>query len=134
MAKRSAFALDSLFFLQLSLGLFFLALGIMGLADYNSKLSEVARFFGRNDGLRIVVSLVELVMGGLLVLGLFLSVSSGLAKIFSLALFGLWAVYILYYFFFNNLFEPDFLPWLQEVAWRSIVLCSLWIVGRKYMA
>lgn len=134
MAKRSAFTLDSAFFLQLSLGLFFLSLGIMGLGNYNSKLSEVARFFGRNDGLRIVASIVELVMGGLLVLGLFFSVSSGLAKIFSFALFGLWAVYILYYFFFNNIFEPDFIPWLQEVAWRSVILCSLWMVGRKYMA
>lgn len=134
MAKRSSFTIDSLFFLQLSLGLFFLALGILGLTNYNSKLSEIARFLGRNDGLRIVTSVIELVMGGILVLGLFLSVSSGLARIFSFALFGLWAAYVLYYFFFNNLFKPDFIPWLQEVAWRSVILVSLWVVGRKYMA
>jgi hypothetical protein len=133
MAKRSSFALDSGFFLQLCLGLFFLALGIMGLGNYNSKLSGIARFFGRDDSLRVVAAVIELVMGIVLVLGLFLSLGSGLARVFSIALFALWALYILYYFVFNGLFKPDFVPWLYEVAWRSIVLVALWIVGRKYM-
>jgi hypothetical protein len=134
MAKRSSSVLDSGFFLQLCLGLFFLVLGIMGLGNYNSKLSEVARFLGRDDSLRIVAAIIELVMGALLLLGPFLNVSSGLARIFSIALFALWALYILYYFVFNDLFKPDFVPWLYEVAWRLVVLTALWIVGKKYMA
>jgi len=134
MAKRSAAAYDAGFFLQLSLGLFFLALGIMGLGDYNSKVAGIARFFGRDDTLRVVMAVVELVMGALLVLGLFLSVSSGLATIFSIALLILWAAYIVYYFFLNGLLEPSLVPWLYEVSWRCVVLAALWAVGRKYIA
>jgi hypothetical protein len=133
MAKRSSFALDSKFFLQLSLGLFFLLLGIMGLGNYNSKLNEVARFLGRDDGLRVLSAVIELVMGTLLIIGLFFSISSGMARIFPIALFVLWVLYILYYFVFHDLFKPDFVTWLYQVSWRCIILTALWIVGKKYM-
>jgi uncharacterized membrane protein len=134
MAKRSSPALDSGFFLQLSLGLFFLALGVMGLGNYKSGLSEIARFLGRDDTLRIVSAIIEMAMGGVLVLGLFMPLSSGLAKILSISLFALWALYIVYYFFLNDrLFEPDFIPWLVEVSWRCVILAALWVTGRKYM-
>jgi len=131
MAKRSYFTPNSGVLLQVSLGLFFLALGVMGLGDYNSRINGVARFFGREDSLRVVVAVVELVMGVLLVLSLFLSMSSGIARIFWVCLFGLWALFILYYFVFNGLFKPDFVPWLYEVAWRCVILAGLWIVGKR---
>ncbi len=134
MAKRWSFSLDSYFFLQLCLGLFFLALGAMGLGSYHSRLSEVARFFGRDDSLRVVSAVIELFMGLVLVLGLFLAMPRGIGRVLWVVLFGLWAFFIFYYFFLNGLFEPDFIPWLYEVGWRAAVLVGLWIVGRTRMA
>jgi len=133
-AKRSSFSLDSFFFLQLSLGLFFMALGVMGLGDYNSRLGEVARFFGRDDSLRIVSAVIELFMGVVLLLALFLTMPKGIGRVLWVLLFALWALFILYYFVLNSLFKPDFIPWLYEVGWRSAVLVGLWIVGRTRLA
>jgi hypothetical protein len=134
MAKRSTLSFDSGFFLQLCLGVFFLMLGIMGLGDYNSRLSEFARFFGRDDTLRILMAVVEIVMGSILVLGLFLSVSSDLTKIFSLALFVLWAVYMVINFFLGETFlKPNTVVWLYNISWNAVILVSIWIVGRRYL-
>ena len=94
MSKRSGFSVSSAMLLQLCLGVFFLMLGIMGLSDYNSKLGEFARFFGRDDSLRLVMAVTELVMGGILIIGLAITVSGGIATVFSFALFALWALYM----------------------------------------
>jgi hypothetical protein len=134
MAKKSAVSFSSLFFLQLCLGVFFLMLGIMGLGDYNSRASEFARFFGRDDTMRVVMSVVELVMGVILVLGLFMSVSADLTKIFSFSLFALWGLYMVVNFFLNDAFlEPNAVVWLYNVSWHAVILVGLWVVGRRYM-
>jgi hypothetical protein len=134
MSKRSGFSVSSSLLLQLCLGAFFLMLGIMGLGDYNSKLSEVARFFGRDDTLRIVMAVIEIIMGGILILGLVVTVSGGIAKVFSLALFALWALYMFMNFFMNKAFlEPSAVVWLYNFSWHAVILVSLWMVGRKYM-
>jgi len=135
MPQKSAIRFDASFFLQLSLGVFFLMLGIMGLGNYNSKLSEVARFFGRNDTLRIAMAIVELAMGAVLVVGLFVSVASGLAKLLSIALFALWILYMLITLVLNDRFmEPSAVVWLYNLAWNSVILVALWMTGKKYMS
>jgi hypothetical protein len=131
MAKNSGFSIDSNFFLKLSLGVFFLMLGIMGVGRYDSGLSQVARFFGRNDSLAIAVAVAEIVMGVILLLGIVLPVSSNIAKIVGLLIFILWLCVILYYFFFNNFVKPSFVPWFYEISWRAVVLAALWVVGTK---
>lgn len=134
MSKKSGFSLSSAMLLQLCLGVFFLMLGIMGFTEYNSKLSEVARFFGRDDTLRVIMAVIELVMGGILLLGLFVAVSGGIAKLFSIALFALWALYMFMQFFMNKAFlEPSAVVWLYNFSWHAVILVSLWVVGRKYM-
>jgi hypothetical protein len=80
MAKRVGFSLNSGFFLQLSLGVFFLMIGIMGVGNYDSGLSQVARFFGRKDTLSIIVAVIEIIMGGILVLGSIVPVSTELDR------------------------------------------------------
>jgi hypothetical protein len=134
MAKKSIVSISSLFFLQLCLGVFFLMLGIMGLGDYNAKFSEVARFFGRDDTMRVIMSVAELVMGVILVLGLFISVSADLTKVFAFALFALWAIYLVINFFLNDSFlQPNTVVWLYNISWQAVILVGLWVVGRKYM-
>jgi hypothetical protein len=134
MTKRGGFSVSSAMLLQLCLGVFFLMLGIMGLGDYNSKLSEFARFFGRDDTPRVIMAIIELIMGGILILGLVVTVSGGVAKVFSLALFALWALYIFMHFFMDKAFlEPTVVVWLYNFSWHAVILVSLWVVGRKYM-
>jgi hypothetical protein len=133
MARKRGFSLTSVFFLQLCLGVFFLMLGIIGLGHYDSKLSELARFFGRDDTLSVVMSVVEIVMGSILAIGLFVPVPRNVAKIFSLVLFALWALYILLNFFLEKSFlEPTKAVWLYNVSWRALILVSLWVVGREH--
>ncbi|HUW42406.1 MAG TPA: hypothetical protein VMV90_15470 [Rectinemataceae bacterium] len=132
MVKRSAVFFDAGFFLQLCLGVFFLTLGIMGLGSYSSRLSEFARFFGRDDTLRIVMSVVELVMGAILLIGLFFPVSSDLAKIFSIILFVLWGIYLVIHFILGGHFlKPNTVVWLYDISWNAAILVSLWIVGTR---
>jgi hypothetical protein len=133
MAKSKGFIVDSRFFLQLSIGAFFLVLGIMGFGEYNSVLNKFARTFGRNDTLRIVVAVVEVVMGGLLIAGLFVSISGLAAKVLFLACFAAWAGIILYFNVFGTKIDKNFLPWCYEISWRCSVLAGLWIVGKKYL-
>ena len=132
MTKKSSVTVDSSFFLQLALGVFFLMLGIMGLGSYNSKLSEVARFLGRNDTLRVVMSVVEIAMGIILVARLFVAFPGDIAKVVSIALFALWALYMVISLFMNKQFmEPDAVTWLYKLAWHSVILAALWAVGIK---
>jgi hypothetical protein len=132
MAKKSALTFDAGFFLQLCLGLFFLMLGIMGLGDYDTSVSKFARWLGRDDTLKVIMSVVEIVMGAILLLGLFLSVSSDLTKLFSIALFVLWAVYMAITFFLNDSFmKPSAVVWFYNISWNAVILVALWIVGRR---
>jgi uncharacterized membrane protein YphA (DoxX/SURF4 family) len=133
MAKKSLLTLSSTFFLQLALGVFFLVLGISNLMRHDSSLDELRRAFGRNDALYIIMAVIEIVMGAVLVLGLFVSGSAELAKILSIALFIFWAVYMFVAFLLQNFLEPSFLAWFYGLSWHFIILISLWIVGRKYM-
>ena len=133
MRKYSGNSFDSTFFLQLSLGVFFIVLGILGLTQYSSKTSEVMRFFGKNNVMTLVVAIIQLLSGAVLAAGLFMSVNSGFAQLLSIAIFALWAFSMLMTLVVNGFLRPDLLAWLYKAAWNSVVLASLWIVGRKYM-
>jgi hypothetical protein len=132
MAKSKGFTVDSKFFLQLSLGAFFLILGIKGFGDYDSGLSKFLRAFGNDDTFKAVIAVVELIMGGILVAGLFFTVPANLARIMFLALFVIWAGIILYFNVIGTEIEDNFVPWCYEISWRCVILVGLWIVGKKY--
>jgi hypothetical protein len=134
MATKPASSLNPAFFLQLFLGVFFLTLGIIGLGNYDSGMSKVARFFGRNDALRIIMAVVELVMGVVFVLGLVLSVPSGMTKLLTWVLAALWILYIVINFFLDKTFlEPNLLVWLFNISWHAVILVAIWAVGERYI-
>jgi hypothetical protein len=133
MAKKQVSIVSALSLLQFCLGVFFIVLGVSNLTNYNSDWSELKRAFGKNDGLSLAMAVVELVMGAILVFGLFLSVSADLTKLLGIVLFILWALYIVLAFFIQNFLEPNFLTWLYRLSWHGIILISLWIVGKKYI-
>jgi uncharacterized membrane protein YphA (DoxX/SURF4 family) len=120
------------FFLQLCLGVFFLVLGISNLTNYNTDWNALRRAFGNNQTLAMVMAVVEIVMGALLVLGLFITLSDDLTKILGFVLFVLWGLYMVVSFIVNDFIKPDLLTWLYRVAWNSVILVSIWIVGRRY--
>ena len=124
-----------IFFLQLCLGVFFLVLGITDLTNYNHPdlLSQVGRAFGKNETLALAMAVVEIVMGAVLALGLFLSASADLTRLLGIALFLLWALYMVVAFFVQDLLKPNLLTWLYRVSWNAVILISLWIVGRRYL-
>lgn len=131
MAKRQAFSLSSVFFLQLVIGVFFLVLGILGVQGHDSTLSEIKRALGRNDSFQTITAIVELVAGIILLVGLFVSISGDLQRLVSLVLFCLWALILVINYFVNNFAEPDFLPWLRGLSLNSVVLVGLWVIGRR---
>jgi hypothetical protein len=133
MAKKAELSSTSVFLLQLCLGVFFVVLGISDLTHYDSFGSKILRAFGNNQALSLIMAVLELVMGAVLVLGLVVSVPSGMTRILGLALFVLWGVYIVVVFVANEFLKPDFLTWLYNLSWHCIILVSLWVVGRKYL-
>jgi hypothetical protein len=130
MAKKAEFSSTSVFLLQLCLGVFFVVLGISDLSKYDFGGS---RAFANNQVLSLIMAVLELVMGAILVLGLIVSVPSGMTRILGLALFVLWGVYVVVVFIINEFLRPDFLTWLYRLSWHCIILVSLWLVGRKYL-
>jgi hypothetical protein len=91
------------------------------------------RYFGRNDLLNLIVAVIQLVAGVLLAINLFVAAGEGVKQIFYIALFVVWALCIILGLVVNNFLKPNLLAWLYEVAWRSIILVSVWIVGRGDM-
>jgi hypothetical protein len=132
MVKKIGNLAVPIFFLQLALGVFFLVFGVSNLTNYNTDWNELRRAFGRNDTLALATAVVEIVMGALLVLGLFLTLTDDVTKILGLVLFVLWGLYMVVSFIVNDFLKPDFLTWLYRVSWNAIILISIWIVGRRY--
>lgn len=128
--------INSMFFLQLALALMFIAIGIVGITNYNSDLSQfgrsVGKMFGRsNDVFPILFSIIQLIAGVLLVLSLFVGFPGRILPISLLVIFIFWAVSIAMSYFLDGLFEPDFLVWLSRVSPQLVILTALWIVYRQ---
>jgi hypothetical protein len=131
MAKKGVIAINSSFFLKLALGIFFLFAGILGLTEADSKLSELARFLGRDDTMRYTTAIIEIVVGIVLLVRLFVSFGTQLDVIVMIAMFALWGLYILVNYVFKNFGEPDTMAWLYGISRDSIILVAIWISGRS---
>lgn len=127
----------SYFLLQISVGIFFLLLGLQGVMHYNSDISGLGRvlaktFGGKVDYISITISILELISGVIILVGLFVPMKNSTLMIASLAVFVFWALRIAYFFFINNFMEPDLVIWLQKLSLDCVVLMSVWIINRKY--
>lgn len=126
-------SVDNRFFLQLALGVMFLALGILGISNYSSDLAQVGRalgnLFGSSSGtFTIVVSVIQLAAGIFLLIDLFAGISSGIVTLVQMVIFILFLINMLLRFFLNGFLEPDFFPWLAAVGKESVILASIWVV------
>ena len=108
--------LGPIFFLQISLGIYF---AIEGVNRIQSK------------GMDLVIAIVLLVAGIFLVLSLFSPIGGNLTPILYIAVIVIWAFFIIQNNFMNN-FKFS-LSWLSSLAWKVALLSGLWLVSRKDM-
>ncbi|ORC32981.1 hypothetical protein [Marispirochaeta aestuarii] len=132
MANREK-SVDGIFFLQLAVSLFLIVSGLLGLMDYTSTGSKVFRALGiGNDVVAIIITVLELVSGTILLVGLFLLIRNRTLFFAVLFVFVLWALRVVLYYFLNDFLQPDALVWLHNMAPDLIVLSSLWVILRRY--
>jgi len=117
--------------------IFLFTLGLIGIIDWNSNISQFGRglnrLFGRaNDPFNIIVAIVELAAGVVVFAGLFINVRSRLLYWLTIVIAILWVVEIIIGFFAQRPFEPDFLIWLNRLCADVIILLALWLINRKY--
>jgi hypothetical protein len=129
---------NSIMFLQIAVSAYLALLGIVGIANYNSDLGRLGRaviqaFGGRTDIWGLLVSILCVVSGAILLLGLFISIRTKLLYYAALAVGVFWLIQILFAFFLNNnLFEPEFLSWLARLSLDTVILAGIWQISRKY--
>lgn len=135
MARKTS--IDPGFWMQLMVGLFLVTLGLSGVLQYDSGVSRLGRslnqmFGGSNNPLGVIIAVVEVVAGAIVVAGLFITIRGKGLYLLTLVIVILWLVQIVYVFVINNLFEPDFLVWLNRLSVDMVMLVALWMVSRKY--
>jgi len=145
--RRQNSGINSLFFLQLAIALFFLILGVQGIISNMSQNSgfarEVARLFNAvNPAVQkteLVMGIISLIAGLLLLLGLFRFGDSRLVTFSSVLIFLFWLTRLVMVRFMTELsisngnisFLPDFSTWLLAVSTDVIILCSIWSIARR---
>jgi uncharacterized membrane protein YphA (DoxX/SURF4 family) len=125
-----------MFFLQLSLALMFIAIGIVGITNYNSDLNQfgrsVGKIFGKsNDLFPILFAIIQLAAGILLLVSMFIGLPGRILPISLLVIFIFWASSIIMTFILDGLFEPDLIVWLSRISPQLVILSALWIVQRE---
>ncbi|HUX39402.1 MAG TPA: hypothetical protein VMV44_15990 [Rectinemataceae bacterium] len=131
MAKKTSAAIGLEGILQACVAVFFIVAGIIGIQGYNSNLSGVMRFLGRNDTLAIVAAVVELLIGIVLLLAFVVTFPSGIGGILAIAFPILWALWMILSWFGHDVFKPSLLPWLYGFVRDLIILVSLWIASKN---
>lgn len=127
---------NSVFFIQLSLALMFIALGIVGITNHNSEWAQFGRsvnnLFGKNNDLiPVLFAVLELIAGVLLLLSMFTNVLPGrFLSIALLIIFIFWAITIVMNFFLDGFAKPDFIVWLSRVSPQLVILSAIWLIAR----
>jgi uncharacterized membrane protein YphA (DoxX/SURF4 family) len=138
MARKNVFDMGTtIFVLQIVVAAYLITLGLLGIIYWQSGGAQFVRdlsraFGGSNNPFTLIVAIVELAAGAIVLLGLFVSMRSGLLAAATLVIAILWVIQIIIVFFARDIFEPEFLVWLNRLAADLIVLLALWLINRKY--
>jgi hypothetical protein len=122
----------------LVIGVFMILVGIKGIIDYNSSLSELKRAMGslfgggNKDMITLIIAILDIAAGSILVLGLFLSSQVPLLSAGTTGVIFYWAARIVYNSIFLGIdygkrvqFRPDFISWLLLLLTSVIILLAL---------
>ncbi len=131
-------SVNTLFFVQLSLALMFIALGIVGITNYNNPglLDQIGvslnKLVGKNNSIvPILFAVLELVAGILLLVSLFSGMPGNFLSISLIMIFIFWVIHIVMKYFMSGVFEPNFFIWLSRVSPQLVILSALWLVVRE---
>ena len=134
MTKKAG--VDGGLILQILVAAFLITLGLVIIINYNDDLSKLGRDLGiigkRNDPVTLVIGIADLVAGIFIAAALFISINGKTVSLLTLIVLIIWVVQIIIKFFVNDIFEPDFLIWLNQLSVDLIILGSLWLINRKY--
>ena len=125
-------------FLHIAVAAFFILIGIVGLA-YN--VNEIDRlgirgirlFGGGNDVFNVLIAILCLASGVILLLGLFVHVNAKLLFAAALGILIFWALRILWVYFVNGIFLPNFLIWLEQLSFDVVILAAVWMVAKRHI-
>jgi hypothetical protein len=134
---RRTVTFDAVSVIQVVVAIFLFTLGLIGIIEWNSNLSQFGRglnrLFGRaNDPFNLIVAIVELAAAVVVFAALFVSVKSRLLYWLTIVIALLWVVEIIIAFFAQGPFEPNFIVWLNRLCADVIILLALWIINRRY--
>lgn len=123
--------------LRLSLGLFFLVLGIIGVVP---QVQESVFSLNDNFGLEVIFGVVELVCGVILIAGLITFAKKKAVAIASAVVFFFWILRIILSKFVwglsvgNNgvVFHPGFPAWILVLSVELIIAAALFLMYRAY--
>jgi hypothetical protein len=91
--------------------------------------------FGQSRGgeaFNLAMGILEIVAGVIVVAGLFVAMRGRVLYVLTLIIVAVWIVAIIFAFFVNRIFEPDFLSWLNRLSLYVVVLIALWMINRRY--
>lgn len=131
---------DAVFWLQIVVGLYLIALGLSGLVyeDYAAPgggrgFQEIQRLFEGTDETWLVISAaLELVAGAVLIAALFLPGAGRVLFIAGIVILVLWVIRMLQYYVFSDLFEPNFIIWLRRFSRDAVPGVAMWLIARRY--
>lgn len=139
---------DTVFLLQIALGLFFIVLGVLSLIDYDSLGGGSVI---DSEVLQVLISVAFIICGLVLLAALFLPVKAGTLQIAIISIFVLWLVLLVV----NNFIDVNFksmdvfsrvtdagekaaitniLNWVYQLCVDLVMLCSIWVIRvRRYL-
>lgn len=126
------------FAMQVIVSVYLVTLGVVAISAYNQPGSafarDMSRFFGTSSSgsFDLAVAIAEVVAGVIIFLGLFPVVSNQLIYFAAIIIALLWVVRIVYYFFFQHIFQPDFISWLNRLSLDLIIATGMWLVASRY--
>ena len=133
--KNAVFVSTTL--LALAVGIFLLLSGIQTLVDLNSPFSKAAQGLGKLVGvdqtsgvLTVVFAILKIASGGVLVVGPFGLLTTGIRKLAFWVIVGFWAVLTLWLAYAGAVQvrggQGTILGWLQEFSLNIAILAALW--------
>lgn len=123
--------------LRISLGAFFIILGIIGVIP---QLQESVFSLNDTHGLEIIFGIVEIICGLLLMAGLFTFLRKKAVSLAGLVTLGIWLLRILLTKFVWGLklgnsgimFIPQFSTWILVLSCELVIAASLYVLYRLY--
>lgn len=123
--------------LRISLGAFFIILGIIGVIP---QLQESVFSLNDTHGLEIIFGIVEIICGLLLMAGLFTFLRKKAISLAGLVTLGIWLLRILLTKFVWGLklgnsgimFMPQFSTWILVLSCELVIAASLYVLYRLY--